>query len=92
MPAAVKTRKLTDDLSYLRHTPPKSSSLEPQDGRQSLKLSGRILANVPSLRVRLLISAAPANGALKAMQMYPMVATNLSRSLVLIWPTRTELE
>lgn len=43
-----------------------------------------IFAYVVSSRVRLLISAAPAKGALKASVQYPMIPTNLTRSLGLM--------
>jgi hypothetical protein len=43
-----------------------------------------IFAYVVSSRVRLLISAAPANGALKASVQYPMIPMSLMRSLGLI--------
>jgi hypothetical protein len=43
-----------------------------------------IFAYVVSSRVRLLISAAPANGALKASVQYPMIPMSLMRSLGLM--------
>jgi hypothetical protein len=43
-----------------------------------------IFAYVVSSRVRLLISAAPANGALKASVQYPIIPTSLIRSLGLM--------
>ena len=43
-----------------------------------------IFAYVVSSRVRLLISAAPANGALKASVQYPMIPMSLARSLGLM--------
>lgn len=51
-----------------------------------------ILTDVPSLRVLLLTSAAPANGAPKATQMYPIVRTSLIRSLPDMGPIWVELE
>ena len=43
-----------------------------------------IFAYVVSSRVRLLISAAPANGALNAIVQYPMIPISLTRSLGLM--------
>jgi hypothetical protein len=49
-----------------------------------LLCSTHIFAYVVSSRVRLLISAAPANGALKASVQYPMIPMSLTRSLGLM--------
>jgi hypothetical protein len=49
-----------------------------------LLCSTHIFAYVVSSRVRLLISAAPANGALKASVQYPIIPMSLTRSLGLM--------